>query len=85
MTAPVAHPPACRGSEGRAFDPRARNLMLLEAWENDNPSVICTPHGNVIVSEKCMAQGFDEGRAFVAALVRAANESWQEELRPARA
>lgn len=80
MTAPVAHRQADRGSP-LPGDPRVRNLLLLEEWESDDAMTICGPHGHVRVSSKCMAQGFEEGRAFVTALVRAANDEWQEELR----
>lgn len=62
-----------------ALDARARNLLLVTEWEADDPMVVCTPHGNVHVSSKLLAQGYEDGREFVKALLAAADRSWQAE------
>lgn len=81
-TSPVPASQASSGSVGAPApptDPRTRNLLLLGEWERTNTMTICGPHGHVTVSDKLLAEGYDEGRAFVAALVRAAADERNKE------
>lgn len=52
-------------------DPRARNLLLLAAWEGETPSSIPLPHGaSIFLSKRCSDSPI--GLAYTTALVRAA-------------
>lgn len=61
-----------------SLDPHAKNAFVLTTIEHN--SMVA---GGSHVSDKLLAQGFEDGRSFVKALCAAAHKEWMQELRPA--